>query len=276
MAILLSLLAAAFSGTGDFLGGLGSRYGRVLAVVAASHVAGFITAILVSLLLPGNPIGTDFGWGALAGIAGALAVLALYTGFTKSQVAVVSPVAAVGAAATGVLFATVMGEPPAGMQVAGVVLGMVSIYLISRSPIDRNETTVTGLGYGALAGLGFGSMLVFLSLVSQDSGIWPLVPARGAGFVLLYLIAWRTGAVLLPHRVSLAPVVGAGAATIFGNGAFILAAQRGSLAIVAVVASMFPATTVLLARLFFKERISPPRLVGLAGALVAVGLIATG
>jgi drug/metabolite transporter (DMT)-like permease len=276
VAILFSLFAAAFSGAGDFLGGLASRYGRVLAVVAASHVVGFITAIVVSLLLPGDPVGADLGWGTLAGVAGALAVLALYTGFTRSQVAVVSPVAAVGAAATGVLFAIVTGDRPAGLQITGVALGMVSIYLISRSPIDRNETSLTGLGFGALAGLGFGSMLVFLSLVSEDSGIWPLVPARAAGFVLLYLIAWRTRAALRPHRASLAPLAGAGALTIIGNGSFILAVQRGSLAIVAVLASMFPATTVILARIFFRERLSRTRLVGLIGALVAVGLIAAG
>jgi drug/metabolite transporter (DMT)-like permease len=276
VAILFALLAAGFSGAGDFLGGLASRFGRVLPVVAASHVAGFFTAILVSVLIPGDPIGADFAWGAMAGIAGALAVLALYTGFTRSQVAVVSPVAAVGAAATGVVFAIITGERPSAPQAAGVLLGMLAIYLISRSPVDRNETTLTGLGFGALAGLGFGSMLVFLSLVSDDSGIWPLVPARGAGFVLLYLIAWRTSDTLLPHRSSLAPLIGAGALTIVGNGSFILAIQRGSLATVAVLASMFPATTVLLARIFFKERLSTIRLIGLVGALVAVGLIAAG
>ena len=276
MAILFSLFAAGFSGAGDFFGGLASRYGRVLAVVAASHFVGFITAIVVSLLLPGESAGADLGWGALAGVAGALAVLALYTGFTKSQVAVVSPVAAVGAAATGVLFAIATGERPAGLQIVGVALGMAAIYLIGRSPIDRDDTTLTGLGFGALAGLGFGSMLVFLSRVSEDSGMWPLVPARGAGFVLLYLIAWRTRAALRPHRSSLAPLAAAGAVTIIGNGSFILAAQRGSLAIVAVLASMFPATTVILAKIFFRERLSRTRLVGLIGALAAVGLIAAG
>jgi drug/metabolite transporter (DMT)-like permease len=276
VAILFALCAAGFSGAGDFLGGLASRYGRVLSVVAASHVAGFFTAILVSALLPGDPIPADFGWGALSGIAGALAVLALYTGFTRSQVAVVSPVAAVGAAATGVVFAIITGERPTALQVGGVIIGMFAIYLISRSPVDRTETTLTGLGFGALAGLGFGSMLVFLSMVSDDSGIWPLVPARGIGFVLLYLIAWRTRELLTPHRSSMLPLIGAGALTIIGNGSFILAVQRGSLAIVAVLASMFPASTVVLARIFFKERLSRTRLVGLAGALVAVGLIAAG
>lgn len=269
-------MAAGFSGAGDFLGGLASRYGRVPAVVATSHVAGFFTALVLSPLIPGNPVRADFGWGALAGLAGALAVLALYTGFTRSQVAVVSPVAAVGAAATGVVFALVTGDRPTGLQLGGVLIGLAAIYLISRSPIDRNETTLVGLGFGALAGLGFGSMLVFLSMVSQDSGIWPLVPARGAGFVLLFVIAWRTHSALLPQRASLVPLIGAGALTIIGNGSFILALQRGSLAIVAVLASMFPATTVLLARIFFNERLSRTRLFGLTGALIAVGLIAAG
>lgn len=269
-------MAATFSGAGDFLGGMASRYGRVMAVVAASHVAGFVTAVVLSPLIPGDPLPADFGWGALAGVGGALAVLALYTGFTRSQVAVVSPVAAVGAAATGVVFAFITGERPTGLQLVGVGIGIAAIYLISRAPVERDETTLPGIGFGALAGLGFGSMLVFLSLVSDSSGIWPLIPARAAGFVLLYLIASRINADTIPLRASLVPAAGAGALTIIGNGSFILAVQRGSLAIVAVVASMFPATTVVLARVFFKERISPTRLVGLAGALVAVGLIAVG
>lgn len=276
VAIFFALFAAGFSGAGDFLGGLASRYGRVLPVVAASHVAGFLTAIVVSLLIPAEPIAADFVWGAMAGIAGAMAVLALYTGFTRSQVAVVSPVAAVGAAVTGVVFAILTGERPTALQIAGVLLGILAIYLISRSPVDRNDTTVVGLGFGALAGLGFGGMLVFLSLVSDDSGIWPLVPARAIGFVVLFLIAWWSREVLLPHRSSVAPLIGAGALTILGNGSFILAIQRGPLAIVAVLASMFPATTVLLARIFFRERLSRTRLTGLAGALIAVGLIAAG
>jgi drug/metabolite transporter (DMT)-like permease len=239
-------------------------------------VAGFITALLLSPLIPGNPVRADFGWGALAGVAGALAVLALYTGFTKSQVAVVSPVAAVGAAATGVMFAVITGERPNGLQVAGVAIGMVAIFLISRSPVDRDNTALIGLGYGALAGLGFGGMLVFFSLVSDTSGIWPLVPARAAGFVVLYSIARRSRAALRPQRASIVPLAAAGALTIVGNGSFILATQRGSLAIVAVLASMFPATTVALARVFFRERIAATRWVGLSGALVAVGLIAAG
>lgn len=269
-------MAAAFSGTGDFLGGLASRYGRVHAVVAASHIAGFVTAVLLAPLIPGDPISSDFGWGALAGIAGALAVLSLYTGFTKSHVAVVSPVAAVGAAATGVFFAVVTGERPTGLQLAGVAVGLVSIYFISRSPVEKDDTILRGLGFGALAGLGFGSMLVFLSLVSDDSGIWPLVPARAAGFVLLYAIVMRMRVAVWPHRASLVPLAVAGALTIVGNGAFILAVQRGSLAIVAVIASMFPATTVVLARVFFHEKLTPTRLAGLTGALLAVGLIAAG
>ena len=276
VAIFFSLMAAAFSGAGDFLGGLASRYGRLNAVVASSHVAGFATALVLSPLLPGEPVGSDFGWGALAGIAGALAVLALYTGFTRSDVAVVSPVAAVGAGATGVIFAVITGERPSALQLVGVTTGLAAIYLISRSPIERSAAILPGLLFGGLAGLGFGSMLVFFSLVSDDSGIWPLIPARAAGFVLLYVIALRAGAELRPLRASVAPLIGAGALTIIGNGAFILAVHRGPLAIVAVLSAMFPATTVILARIVFKERISPTRLVGLLTALVAIGLIAAG
>lgn len=146
--------------------------------------------------------------------------------------------------------------------------------------VSRDATTGAPVGpgvvFGALAGLGFGGLLILLSRVTPDAGIWPLAPARLGGLLIVAAVALAMGSELVPHRASVLPMAGAGAATIVGNGSFIVATQKGSLAVVSVVAAMFPVATVILARVIWKERFSLTRLVGLALALIAVALVAVG
>lgn len=272
------MLAALFSGAGDFFGGLASRAGRPLAVAIGNNVAGVAAAALLSLFVAGSPIAADLGWGAAAGVAGGFAVLALYRGFAASHIAIVSPIAAVGAAGWPVIYALGSGDRPTGAQAAGLFVGFVAIWTISRSPDPGARTTSTGVGvaYGLGAGLGFGALLIFLSLVGPESGAWPLVPARLAGGLVLLLIGMIAGAELTPVRGSIPAVAAAGVLTVIGNGSFILASNRGSLAVVSVLAAMFPAATVILARVVLGEQLGPRRVLGLVLALLAVGLVAAG
>lgn len=277
MAVLLAAMAAALSGTGDFLGGLASRYGRVTAVAATSHLFGIATTFVLAPLVGGSPTLADLGWGAAAGASGGLAILALYTGFSRAAVAIVSPIAAVGAGAWPVLFDLVNGGRPSALQGVGLVVGLVAIWLVGKGEARPAQGwRSAGVVFGSLAGLGFGGLLILLSRVSEDSGIWSLAPARLAGGVILVGVGLIAGQELRPHRRSMVPLAVAGAATIAGNGAFIVATHEGSLAVVSVVAAMFPAATVILARAFFKEKLSRSRLLGLGLALVAVALVAAG
>jgi drug/metabolite transporter (DMT)-like permease len=275
MAIAFAALAAACSGTGDFLGGLASRRGRVMAVVVGSHAAGIIASLALAPLVGGSPTAADLWWGAAAGIAGGLGILGLYQGFSRSDIGVVSPIAAVGAAGWPVLFAIVLGERPSGVVWVGLALGVVGIWMVSRGEVT-GAPVAPGVTMGLAAGIGFGGLLVLLSRVGDDAGIWPLAPARLAGLVVLVLVALYAGNELVPLARSRFPMVGAGVATIVGNGSFILATREGSLAVVSVVAAMFPVATVVLARVVWQERFSRPRLAGLALALVAVALVAVG
>jgi drug/metabolite transporter (DMT)-like permease len=262
MAILFGLMAAVFSGSGDFLGGLASRHGRIVAIAIASHLAGIVATFAIAPFVGGNPTAVDLGWGAAAGVCGAIGIVALYTGFSRSDIAIVSPIAAVGAAGFPVAYAFISGDRPGTLTTAGLLVGMGGIWLISRGRSTTKGTHAgVGVAYGVAAGLGFGWLLVFLGLTSQDAGIWPLAPARRD---------------LVPSRPAVAPLVGAGAATIVGNGAFILATQTGSLAVASVLAAMFPAATVVLARLVMSERLTRTRLAGLGLALIAIGMVAAG
>lgn len=275
MAVLLAGLAAIFSGTGDFLGGVASRRGRVMAVVVGSHLVGIAATFVVAPLVGGAPSGADVAWGAAAGASGGLGILGLYLGFTRSAVGIVSPIAAVGAAGWPVLFAVLTGERPGLVVWAGLALGVVAIWQVSRGDA-AGAPAAPGVTMGLLAGAGFGGLLILLSRVSEEAGVWPLAPARTAGFLVVAAVGLAMGHALVPGRSSLLPMAGAGAATIVGNGSFIIATQEGSLAAVSVVAAMFPAATVVLARLVWKEEFSRSRLVGLGLALVAVALVAVG
>jgi drug/metabolite transporter (DMT)-like permease len=252
-----------------------SRRGRVIAVVAVSHLVGIATTFAIAPIVGGDPTAADLWWGAAAGASGGVGILVLYLGLSRSDVGVVSPIAAVGAAGWPVLFALGLGERPGFVVWLGLVLGVVAIWLVARGEAI-GAPVGPGVVFGIGAGLGFGGLLILLSRVGEDAGIWPLAPARSAGFLIVAAVAVAMGRELVPHRSSVLPMAGAGAATIIGNGSFILATQRGSLAVVSVVAAMFPVATVVLARLVWRERLSPARAAGMALALVAVAFVAVG
>ena len=233
--------------------------------------------LLLGPLFGGTLDGTTVWWGSLAGVSGAFAVVALYRGFARSSIAVVSPIAAVGAGAWPALWQITRGDLPGILVAAGLVVGLVAIWTISSGGhVHEAEDVRTGVVHGLLAGLGFGGLLIFLSLGSDTSGIWALLPARIAGSIAVLAVIAASGRRLVPVREALVPSAGAGALVTLGNGLFVIASTRGSLAVVSVLAAMFPAATVLLARLVLREQLTRQRRAGLALALVAVGLVAGG
>lgn len=277
MAILLALSAATLAGSGDFLGGLGSRQGRVLAVVLFNHIAGVVAMLVMGPLFGGSLDGPTMWWGVVAGLSGAFAVVSLYRGFARSSMAVVSPIAAVGAGAWPAVWQIVRGDVPGAVVLTGVVVGLVAIWTISSGGhVHEAEDVRSGVFFGLLAGLGFGGLLIFLSLGSDTSGIWTLLPARVAGSLAVLAVVLVSRRELVPHRNAIAPSIGAGVLVTLGNGLFVLATNMGSLAVVSVLAAMFPAATVILAWLVLGERLTRQRRLGLALALVAVGLVAAG
>jgi drug/metabolite transporter (DMT)-like permease len=125
-----------------------------------------------------------------------------------------------------------------------------------------------------MAGAGFGGLLIALSRVGDDAGIWPLTTTRLSGTIIIALIALVTRRHLVPVRAALPAIAGAATLAIVGNAAFLFAATDGTVAIAAAIGALFPAFSVLLARIFLKEPLTPARLSGLALAAVAITLIA--
>jgi drug/metabolite transporter (DMT)-like permease len=277
MALLLAGFAALSYGIADFCGGFAAGRSRLLPVLFLSQALGLLVALAaLAVLGHGLPSPMDLMWGFLAGLTGSIGLFMLYGGIAKSIVAIVSPASAVVGAILPVLFGLLLGERPSTAAVVGSALCLPAILLLTWEGAGGphgGKTIKTALVYGVLAGLGFGFFFISLSRVRPDAGLWPLVAARVASisaFAIALLVRREPFKV---GRDGRAPALIAGAADMGANILFLLASQSGLLSLVAIVTSLYPAPTVILARIFLHQRIPPARLAGLALALTGVGLI---
>jgi drug/metabolite transporter (DMT)-like permease len=263
-------------GAADFCGGLGARKSPLVAVLAVSQLVGLVLAVGAARLL-GQPLPSagDLVWGAISGVCGTAGLAALYTALATTLVAVASPVAAVIGAVIPVLMGVAVGERPGSLAWIGIGLALPAIGLLSAG---RSECGTTGLVrraaiLGAAAGIGFGLFFFAISRTSHASGLWPLVTARASTISIVALFALFSGRSLLPERAGLPIVLLSGMLDMGANIAFLLASRAGMLSTVAVVASLYPGPTVVLARLVLREQLTLPRVFGLVLALAGVALI---
>ncbi len=283
MAIILGLAAAIAYGAADFTGGLVSRRVNPFAVVVVSQIFGLALLLAAFPLFDAVFSSSALWWGAAAGVGGGLGVALLYRGLAIGRMSVVAPITAVEAALVPLLFAIAQGEAPGAMASVGVVVSLVAVALISYSPAadqDRGPTrrgaVPPGLMEAVGAGLGFGAFFLFLDRAPDASGLWPLIGTKVSSIALVALLGVLVRNRLRAPRGSWTPIMLAGGLDVAANVFYLLAARRGLLAIVAVLTSMYPGATVLLARFVLKERATAPQSVGLGLALVGVALIASG
>lgn len=277
MALVLAGFSALLYGIADFSGGYAASKSRLLSVLILSQLMGTAVALGGLMLLGSSgPTFRDLAWGFVAGFSGSMGLFMLYGGIARSIVAIVSPASAVVGALIPVLFALLMGERPSTSAIAGSVLCLPAILLLSweHKESDASRGSVrAALGYGLLAGLGFGIFFVTLSRSHPGAGVWPLLGARAASitsFLVALLVSRQPFRV---ERPGVVPALVAGAADMGANILFLLASQSGMLSLVAVITSLFPAPTVILARFIFQQRIPAVRMAGLVLALAGVALI---
>ncbi len=275
-AILLALGASLSYGVGDFLGGLTSRRAHVLAVLLLSQVAG-AAAVVVWVVVAGEPfLGAGAALAAIAaGLCGVLGLAGLYRGMAIGAMGVVAPISGV-AAAIPFAIGIARGERPSLLQVAGALVAVIGLALVSRSTGEPGARVATGVGLALVAALGFGLYFVFLDIAADDSAPWAVLVARLASTALVLVATVVAGVSLaLPPRLLLA-VLAVGACDVGANVLFVLATTRGLVSVVSVLTSLYPAVTVALAALLLRERLGGVQLAGAAAVLTGAAMLAGG
>ena len=280
MAAVLALVSAVGYGISDLSGGLASRRAPAIAIVLVSNSLTLVIALLAVALLPGSAYHLgDVTWGIAAGTVGVVGVVLLYRGLAIGPMSVVAPLTAVLSAIVPVVVGVIRGERPGALALGGVALALPAMVLVGRESDARVGAPVSraALLSALAAGVSFGGFYVLLAQTGSDGGAWPLVGQRAASVAILLVltaVAVRRGTPALPRGRGLGLAVTAGITDFVANLAYVLATHRGLLALVAVLSSLDPATTVLLARAILGERLARGQMGGLLLAVAAVALIA--
>jgi drug/metabolite transporter (DMT)-like permease len=283
--VVLGLASAAAWGAGDFGGGIAGRRAPLFGVILATQLVGGILAAGVAVVrAEAPPTGAEIPLAVLGGIVGAIGIGALYGGLATGRMGVVAPISGVLSATVPVFAGLALQGLPGPASLAGIGLALVAVVLVSSSPAQASGGPVGGRVLGLprdvaialVAGLSIGAFNVIVSRFSPGSVFGPLVVVRlvEAAVVVSVVVAtrrrWR-----LPRRIwPLLLVVGG--LDMAGNGLFILAAQAGRLDVAAVLSSLYPVTTLILAALILKERVAGTHALGVAAAIAAIVLVRMG
>ncbi len=271
-AATLALSAAVCWGAGDFSGGMATRRSDPFRSVLIIYSIGML-ALLVVVIARGEPVPSyaDLAWGALAGLFGLVGILLLFRGFATGRMGIVAPVSGVLATGLPVIFNAFTQGLPGYLQLAGFVVALIGIWLISRP--ERFAGRPAGLGLAVLAGLCFGSFFITLDQVSKASTFWPLLSGRVASVAAMLLFAVVTRRPVSLQQLPWEFFGLAGVLDVTGNLFFLLAIQNGRLDVGAVLGSLYPAVTAMLARFTIKENITRVQFVGVTAAMLAIVLI---
>lgn len=276
VAVVFALVSAALWGMSDFGGGLLGRRAPIIGVLLITQTIGFVIAAVITGLraepvMGGRDLMLALGGATLASVG----VGCLYRGLAVGRMGIVAPVAAVLTAVTPALIGIVLQGLPSDLVIVGFGVAIVAVVIVSAAP-DDGSGRPSGVRYALLAGVALGLLSFDFSRISLAYVFAPLTVLRG-GVVLIF------GAVVLVRRLpwrlprSTWPLaVAVGVVDLVGNAAFITASRTGDLAIAAVLSSLYPVVTVLLAAALLRERITVSHAAGVALALAAIVLITGG
>jgi len=298
LAILLALAAAAGYGGSDYTAGLAARRASAIRVTLVSEgVSVAVAGVALALLGAEAPGLRAVAWGGVAGLAGMSGALALYVGYRHAAFSVAGPLSAVGSAGFSVLAGLLLGERPTALALTGIVLALPAIVGVSAgarsapassggppedgapgdgAPGASRRRTELGVIYGLVAGACFALLFIGLDEAGSGSGLWPVFSGQVLAAVGVICVAAVTRDLRPPEArggwlAALTGLTGAPATILY-----FIATHHGLLAVTAVITSLYPAVTILLARVLLGERLTAFRLGGLVLAAASVSLIAVG
>jgi drug/metabolite transporter (DMT)-like permease len=273
LAVTFGLGSALSWGAGDFSGGYASKRTSALSVIFYSQIIGVILLICLQAFLPGGGWTLEqLVWGALAGVSGVVGLIALYKGLAEGRMGIVAPLSAVVTTLVPLALAFATEGLPRYTQFLGFGLALTAIWLFAGNEA-RSRMFRTELGLSILAGAGFGLFFVCIDRISGEAILLPLIAARITSVTIIGSVLLARHQMAVPPRHQLVFIALAGCLDVAGNAFFALASRLGRLDVSAVLASMYPVTTVMLARCFLNERLQRQQRIGLLAACAALVLI---
>jgi drug/metabolite transporter (DMT)-like permease len=280
MAIVLALGTSLSYGLANLLAPLYARRFPLAAVLLAGQLAA-LTLAVIALGISGEalPTGHAVLLGVLAGAGNAMGLIGFLLAADAGPVSLAAPIGATGGALP-VLYGLAQGDPLGALEAAGLVLALLGVVLVSRRPVDPDPEVASGedlracVGFALMSALGFGLLLILLPKASVDGRWWALVDARAVIVLAVLGFAAATGRSLRAPRARLAQLAIPGVLLLTGTLLYTLATERGSLSVVAVLASLNPAVTVGLAVVVLSERLARIQTIGIACIIFGVVAVA--
>jgi drug/metabolite transporter (DMT)-like permease len=272
--LLLGLTASATWGVADFAGGWLSRRAPLLGVVVPTQLVGLVLALGAAAARGEPALGPqDIGWAIVSGLLAAVGLTALYGGLAVGRMGIVAPVTGLLVASIPVIAGTALEGLPPPVTLLGIGLAIVAVVVVSLSPHDGTGGP-SGLRHALVAGVTLGVLTVVMSRFGEGRVFAPLAVMRlvealvFVAFIVVRRPRWRLRRSLWPAAIAI------GAVDLLGNGAYVAATQTGALAISAVLSSLYPVVTVLLATFLLGERVGRLHGAGIVLAGAAIALIA--
>jgi drug/metabolite transporter (DMT)-like permease len=274
-AILLALASSVAYGLTDFLGGLAARRAHIFLLGMITQPLGLVVLLAIAPLVGGSFGPQVWFWGVVSGFGGALAYVTLFRALAIGPMSVASPISALIAVVLPVLVGVALGERLPALGWLGIGIGILAVLMVSQVHEDApHPVSLQVLLLSIAAGVFISVFLVALERAPDDSGLWPLVVVRIVTTLLLTGAALASGVVSRPARDA---VILGSASTLLdvaATAAFMLATREGLLTVVAVITALYPAATVLMARIVLKEHLQVVQRVGLVLAAISVGVLA--
>lgn len=276
LSTLYGLLSALTWGAGDFTGGVVSRRAGSYKVAFYAEAFGLILLLAVQVFVREPlPLWPELAWSAAAGLLGSVGLLLLFRSLVEGKMSIAAPVSALLSAVLPVLASSLSEGLPGALKYAGFALVLLAIWLISRGDDHQKALRLhlVDLRMPLAAGVFFGLYFILIHQGSRTSILWSMISARLSGVSFLFVFALVKRELSLPNR-AVAPLVLLNAvADVSGNAFYILAGQAGRLDVAAVLGSLYPCMTVLLAALLLHERLNRAQWTGIAAALTAIVLM---
>jgi drug/metabolite transporter (DMT)-like permease len=275
MPIVLGALASVLIGCSDFLGRYGTRRSNAITATSGAMLGGAASALIALALIPSVYALRDVVLGASSGLLVGVALALLYEAMATSSAAVAGPLVALGAALIPLGWDALLGNRPSGLVLVGVLVAISSLLLVMYSPALKG-TLRRGIGLSLMASVLFGVSFTLVGEAGDNSGVWAPAAQRVTALVVMLALATARKVPRLPPRSLIGPMLISGTCGSLAIVAFALGAQQGSLATVAVSASMFPAVSATLAALFDEDTLRWWQMIGIMGVIGGISLMALG